>query len=128
GGGDEEGEGVGGLQLVEDLAQPAAVVVVGDLARDADAVEPGHQDEVAPGDADVGAQGRPLGAQPFLDDLDDDLLAALEDVLDERLGPAVAGAVAARPAAAAGAAPAPPPPLPAPAAGPPPPAPPRRPP
>src|SRR5262249_11799596 len=42
----------------------------------------------------VGAQRRPLGADALLDDLDQHLLAALEDVLDERLGPAHAGAAA----------------------------------
>ena len=91
------------LQLVEDLAQPAALLVVVDLARHADAVEAGHQHEIAAGDADVGAQRRPLGADAFLDDLDEDFLAALEDVLDERLGPADARpAAAARAVAAAG--------------------------
>src|SRR5207253_2337320 len=62
----------------------------------------GHQHQVPAGDADVGAQRRPLGPNPLLDDLDEDLLAALEDFLDRRLRPAEA-----IPAQAADAAPAP---------------------
>src|SRR5262249_54241793 len=37
---------------------------------------------------DVGAQGRPLGADAFLDDLDEHFLSPLENVLNQRLGPA----------------------------------------
>src|SRR5205807_2960774 len=92
GGADDEAQPLRRLQLAEDLAQAAALVVVGNLARHADAVQPGHQHEVAAGDADVGAQRRTLGADALLDDLDEDLLAALEEVLDERLGPAEARA------------------------------------
>src|SRR5262249_7557215 len=63
------------------------------------------QHQVAAGDADVGAEGRALRADALLDDLDDDLLAPLEDLLDRRLGePAVAAALrppaVARPALA----------------------------
>ena len=67
------------------LAQLAALALVGDLAGDADAVQAGHQDEVAAGDADVGREGRPLGADALLDDLDEHLVAAPEDLLDGRL-------------------------------------------
>ena len=45
----------------------------------------GHEHQVTAGDADVGAQGRALGADAFLDDLDEHFLAASEDVLDGRL-------------------------------------------
>src|SRR5262249_51645039 len=89
---------------VEDLAQAAALLVVGDLARHADAVEAGHQHQVTAGDADVGAQGRPLGADAFLDHLDDHLLPATENILDERLGPARARTAAAHAPAVAPAA------------------------
>ncbi len=101
GGADDEAEARRRLQLVEDLAQAAARVFVCDLARHADAVEPGHQHEVAAGDADVGAQRRALGADAFLDDLNEHFLAALEDVLNERLGPALAEAAASARASAA---------------------------
>src|SRR5262249_56977316 len=96
-GADDEAQALGRLEVGEDLAQAAALLLVADLARDADAVEAGHQHQVAACYADVGAQGRPLGAQALLDDLDDHLLAAAEDVLDERLG--AAGAAAAPPPA-----------------------------
>ena len=46
----------GGLERGHDLAEPAAGVVVLDLARHADAVQARHQHEVAAGDADVGAE------------------------------------------------------------------------
>ena len=86
---------LGGFSSLKISRRRRRCVVVVDLARDADAVEAGHQHEVAAGDADVGAERRPLGADAFLDDLDEDFLAALEDVLDERLGPAHAGPAAA---------------------------------
>ena len=91
-----------GGELVEHVARAALLFVV-DLAGDADAVEAGHQDEVTAGDADVGGQRRALGADAFLDDLHKHFLAAPEDVLDERLGPAEAiasGVAPLRPAAA----------------------------
>src|SRR5262249_49367523 len=65
-------------------------------------VEPGGQHQIPAGDADVRAQGRALGPHPLLDDLDDDLLAALEDGLDGRRAhaavPAAAEAAASAPA------------------------------
>ena len=91
GGADDEAEAARRLQLAEDVAQPAALFVVGDFPRDANAVEAGHEDEVSPGDADVRTQGRALGADSFLDDLHEHFLTAAEDVLDKRLGPAHAG-------------------------------------
>ena len=39
-------------------------------------------------DADIGTECGALGADPLLDDLDEYFLAALENVLDERLGAA----------------------------------------
>src|SRR5205807_6793132 len=69
-------------------AEPAAGLVVGDLAGDADAVEPRHQHQVPAGDADVGAQRRAFGADAFLDYLHEHFLAAAEDFLNGRLRPA----------------------------------------
>src|SRR5262249_9224357 len=105
---DDEPDALGRAEVGHNLAQPAPGVVVLDLARYADAVETRHEHQVAAGDADVGGQRRPLGADALLDDLDDHLLAALEDLLDGRLGqPAVAAglrpafeAAVARPAVA----------------------------
>src|SRR5208337_2871240 len=56
----------------------------------------------AAGDADVGRQGRALGADPFLDDLDQHFLATAEDFLDQRLRPAHAGTAPAHPPAPEG--------------------------
>ena len=85
GGPDDEAQALGRIQLVHDLAKLAALAFVDDLAGHADAVEPGHQHEVSAGDADVGRQGRPLGADAFLDDLHQHLVAAAENFLDRRL-------------------------------------------
>src|SRR5262249_29209379 len=79
------------------LLELEALLLVHDLARHAGAVHPRHQHEVAPGDADIGTQGRPLGADAVLDDHDQHFLAALEDVLDERARPVRAGPPAAVP-------------------------------
>src|ERR1019366_7618653 len=57
GGANDEAEPARRLEFVHDLTQPAAGFIVFDLARDADAIEPRHQNEVAARDADVGAQG-----------------------------------------------------------------------
>ena len=85
GGADDEADALGRVELAEDVAEAAAVFVAFDLARDADAAERRHEHQVAAGDADVGGERRPFGADAFLDDLDEDFVAALEDVLDGRL-------------------------------------------
>src|SRR5581483_12176440 len=86
-GADDEAQALGWLEFVEYHAEPVPLIVVGNLARDADAVETRHEDQVAAGNADVGAQRRALGADPLLDDLHEDFLAASENILDEGLGP-----------------------------------------
>src|SRR5262249_32502753 len=86
---------LGRLQLVEHQPQPAALLLVGDLARHAGAVQARHQHQVTPRNADVGRQGRTLAADAFFDHLNDDFLAALEHVLDERPLHAGAGSAAA---------------------------------
>ena len=50
-----------------------------------DAVEPRHEHEVPAGDADISRERRSLGADAFLDDLNQHLVAATEDLLDRRL-------------------------------------------
>src|SRR5207244_4445866 len=74
-------------QLVHDLAQAAARLLIFDLAGDADALKSRHEHQVTAGDADVSAQGRALGTDSFLDDLDEDFLTAFDDFLDGRLVP-----------------------------------------
>src|SRR5262245_2248091 len=78
---------------MEDFAEPAALFLVGDFARDPNPVQPGHEHQIATGNANVRAQRRPLGADAFLDDLDQHFLASPKDILDERLG-----AIGTRPA------------------------------
>ena len=77
----------------------AALLVVFDLARDADAAEGRHQHQVAAGNADVGAERRALGADAFLDDLHEHFVAAAKDFLNRRLDarPAAARRPALRP-------------------------------
>src|SRR5262249_15823608 len=91
------------LEFMKDFTQPAALLIVGDLTRNADAIEAGHQHEVSAGDADIGPQRRAFSADAFLDDLHQHFLAAAKDVLNERLGPSNAGAPAHAPAAGAAA-------------------------
>ena len=63
------------------LAQALALLVVEALG-DADALAGRRVDHVAPGDRELHRQPRALGLQRVLDDLDDDLLARLEQVGD----------------------------------------------
>ena len=86
---------------LDDLAQPAPLAVRVDAARHADALRPGRQHEVAAGDRDVGGDARALGADRLLGDLDQDLLALLDQGAD--VGRRRAAPVAAAPAPAAAA-------------------------
>src|SRR5260370_31647094 len=70
---------------MQDFSQPAALLFVGNFSADADAIESGHEHEIPSGDADIRAQRRSLGPDALFDDLDEDLLAAAEDVLNQRL-------------------------------------------
>ena len=82
-GADDQPHGRGKLQVGDDRLQPLAVAAVADLPADPAAVRRvGHQHAVTPGEAEVGGQGRALVAALFLDDLDEQHLAALDDVLD----------------------------------------------
>ena len=60
----------------DDVFQAAAFLVVVDFARDAARAIVRHQDQVAAGDADVGGNAGPFGADGAFDDLDDDLGAS----------------------------------------------------
>ena len=73
-------------QLVQRVAQLVAVLAL-HAARDPAAARViGHQDEVAAGEADERRERRALGAALVLLDLDDELLALAQRVLDA--GPA----------------------------------------
>ena len=87
----------------QDVAEAAAVFVVFDLARDADAAERGHQHQVAAGNADVGGERRAFGADAFFDDLHQHFVAAAEDLLNGRLDAGADAGALARGAGAAAA-------------------------
>ena len=89
------GEAVLLAELADDAAEPGALVARLDLARDADVIHRRHEDQEAARHGGMRGQPRALGAERFLDDLDEDLLPFLEQVLDLRLRP-VAVALARR--------------------------------
>jgi hypothetical protein len=76
-------------QLLQERLQPAPLVVVGDLARDAHVLDGRHEHEIAPGQRDVGRDARALLAQGFLDHLDEHFLSGLEHLLDGLGAPVV---------------------------------------
>ncbi len=69
---------------LHDLAEPLPLLAVLDAAGNADVVHAGHHNEIPARDADVGGDPRTLGADGLLRDLDDDVLAFLQKVLDLR--------------------------------------------
>ena len=80
---DDQAHALGHFQGRHGALQATTVRGVGDLARNAAALAGvGHQDAVAAGQREPGGQGRALGAALVLDDLDQQDLAALDDVLD----------------------------------------------
>ena len=80
----DDAHAMGHFQLVDECPELVAVLAL-DAARNAAAAGiVRHQDEVASGEADEGGEGRALVAALVLLDLDDELLAFLERVLDAR--------------------------------------------
>ena len=90
---DAAGEAVRLAELADDAAQARALLARLDLARDADVIHRRHEHEEAAGHRDVRREAGALGAERLLDDLDEDLLAFLEQVLDLGLRPALAVAL-----------------------------------
>ena len=82
---DAAGEAVRLAELADDAAQAAALVARLDLARDADVIDRRHEHQEPPGHRHVRREARALGAERLLDDLDEDLLAFLQQVFDLRL-------------------------------------------
>src|SRR5262249_4481664 len=89
-GGPNDHAAVAHVHLVDQLAQ-ARPLVVGQSLGDADASALRHVDEVAAGDGELHREPGPLGLQRVLDDLDDDLLAGLDQLVDAT--PAAAAAL-----------------------------------
>ena len=74
---------LGQAELVEDAFEPLAVGRIGDLARNAAlAGGVGHQNAVPAGKGEVGGERRALVAPFLLDHLDEQDLAALDNLLD----------------------------------------------
>ena len=74
----------GGLDLVDDPAQSASLVVAQPL-RDAESARVGHQDGESSRQGDLLGQAGPLGPDGVLGDLAQDRLAGFEYVLNPRL-------------------------------------------
>jgi hypothetical protein len=92
GGPDDIAHVVRQLQTLHDLLELFSIAFLFDLAGDALGIRFRHQHHVAPGQGQVGGQGRALGAALFLDHLHQNFLAAAQQIGDARplarLGPA----------------------------------------
>ena len=80
---DDEPHALRNLEFLGDGFQTAAILRIGDLARDATTASGvRHQNGVAAGERQIRRESRALVAAFFLDDLNQDDLAALDDFLD----------------------------------------------
>ena len=70
----------------DDFLESLALLAGTDLAGDSDVVDRRHVDQVAPRKSDMGGNARPLGSQRLLRNLDQNLLALLEQVGDQGHG------------------------------------------
>ena len=95
GGGADDRAGTLEVELGGLLAQSLALLLV-EPPGHADALAVGRVDHVAAGDREVHRQARALGLQGVLDDLDDDLLAGLEQIGDVATVARAAAAAARR--------------------------------
>ena len=84
---DAAGEAVLLAELAHDAAEAPALFARLDLPRHADVIDRRHEDEEAARHRHVRGQARALGAERLLDDLDEDVLAFLQQVFDLGLGP-----------------------------------------
>src|SRR5215813_1665973 len=74
-------------ELTDDAPQACPLVARLDLARDADVVDRRHEDQEPAGHGDMRRQPGALRTEGLLDDLDEDLLAFLQQFFDFRLAP-----------------------------------------
>ena len=88
-------------ELADNAAQARALLAAVDLPRDADVIHGRHEHQEASRQRDMTRQARALGAERLLGDLDDDVLAFLEQLFDLRLGSALLAFVAVAATAAA---------------------------
>ena len=80
----DEAHVLGQAEVREDLAGLLAGLLILDLAGDAHAAHSGHHHQVLAWDGQVGGHRRAFGADTVLGQLDDDLLASAEALLDRR--------------------------------------------
>ncbi len=83
GGADDESAGGFAALVDENALEALALLVRGDFAADADVGDGGHEDQEAAGEGDVRSDARALLGDGFLGDLDQNLLAGLEQVADD---------------------------------------------
>src|SRR5204862_7469841 len=81
-GASDDAHALGQLELVQRVAQLVAIFALDAAGNAAAAGIVGHQHEVAAGQADERGEGGALGAALVLLDLDDQLLAFVQRVLD----------------------------------------------
>jgi hypothetical protein len=67
-------------QLLQERLEPPALLLVHDLARDADVLHGRHEDDVATRQRRVGGDARALLSERLLEDLDEDVLALAQEV------------------------------------------------
>src|SRR6185436_3264848 len=72
-------------EVADDAPQAGALFAGFDLAGHADVVDRRHEDQEAAGHRHVGRQPGPFRAERLFDDLDEDLLAFLQEIFDLRL-------------------------------------------
>jgi hypothetical protein len=83
-------------ELLDDAAQARPLFARLDLAGNADVIHRRHEDQEPPRHGDMRGQPRSLGPERLLDDLDEDLLALLQQIFD--LGLRLVAIAVARPA------------------------------
>ncbi len=91
---DTAAEAVLFAEFLDDAAQAIALVARVDFAGNADVIDRRHEDEKAAGQRRMRGQACTFGAQGLLGDLDDDLLAFLQELFDFRLRSPVAALAA----------------------------------
>ena len=84
GGADDEPHALGHGELAGELLELLTLFLVLDLAADPPGGIGGHQHEETTGEGDLGRQGWPLAPHRVPGDLDDDVAAALDHLLDAR--------------------------------------------
>ena len=85
GNGADNEAGPGRTERLDFFPQFLADILVFDLSGYADMIRQGHEDKIAAGQGNVTGQAGPLGADGLLGDLDQNVLAFLEQIVDARL-------------------------------------------